>query len=237
MKKYITIFFVCIPFLFACNDWLIEEPKSVAAETFYNTVAEADAAVLAPLSKYRFGFNMSYPGLMECFADYQYGRGSWASNSDYVGLDTQNQSRATMVWETLYNAIRDCNIALDKLPHATAMTDEQINAYMGELRFIRAMSYFYLVRHWSGVPLRTELNMDQWELGKTSADEIYDFIIDDLIFSVENCPVNQRLVGTPHQNAAKSLLGHVYLQRKEYAKAVELFKEVIDSNRYSLVPI
>lgn len=226
-----------MPLLLACSDWLEEEPKAVAAETFYNTPDEADAAVLAPLAKFRSGFAMSYPGLMECFADYQYGRGSWASNSDYVGLDTQNMTRATGVWTSLYQAIRDCNIAIERLPLATSMTDEQKNAYIAELRFIRALAYHYLVCNWSAIPLRTENNMPEWDLGKAPVDEVYKYIISDLEFAIANCPQSPRLVGTPHQNAAKSLLGQVYLELKEYARATTLLKEVIDSKKYSLVQV
>lgn len=236
MKKNILLI-VFLPLLLSCNDWLDEEPKAVAAETFYNTTAEADAAVLAPLAKFRSGFAMSYPGLMESFADYQYGRGSWASNSDYVGLDTQNTSRAGMIWTALYQAIRDCNIAIERLPFATSMSDEQKNAYIGELRFIRGLAYFFLVRHWNAVPLRTETNMSEWDLGKTSAEDIYKYIISDLEYAIANCPQSARLTGTPHQNAAKSLLGHVYLQQKDYQKATPLLKDVIESNKYALVPV
>ena len=99
MKRNIIILFL-FPLLISCQDWLDEEPKAVAAETFYNTEQEADAAVLAPLAKLRSGYAMSYPGLMECFSDYSYGLGSWTSNSDYKGLDTQNMTRANIIWSS-----------------------------------------------------------------------------------------------------------------------------------------
>ncbi len=233
------IFFLCVVslFCFSCESWLQEEPKAVSAETFYNTPAEAAAAVLAPLNKFRSGFAMSYPGLMECFADYQYGRGSWASNSNYVGLDPQNVSRSDMVWNSLYQAIRDCNIAIDRLPRATQMTESQKNAYLAELRFLRAFAYFNLVRLWDAVPLRTETNMAEWDLGKSSAQDIYALIVSDLEFAKEHAPARERLVGTPSSPAAKSLLAHVYLELKDYTKAAALAKEVIDSKRYALVPV
>lgn len=143
MKKYIGL--LCIALLvISCSDWLEEVPKSVAAETFYNTEAEAAAAVAAPLATLNQGGGPDYhcTALNECFSDYAYGRGSWESNSDYVGLDNTNQSRTSTTWTILYRAIGLCNVALNRLPEAASMTDEQINAYMGELYFIRALSYF-----------------------------------------------------------------------------------------------
>jgi tetratricopeptide (TPR) repeat protein len=236
MKKNIIILFV-LPILASCQDWLNEEPKAVAAETFYNTEQEADAAVLAPLAKLRSGYAMSYPGLMECFADYAYGRGSWASNSDYKGLDTQNVTRANGIWSSMYNAIRDCNIAVEKLADATEMTDEQKSRYIAELRFIRALSYFELIRLWKSVPLRTPENMDEWNLGKTSNEEIYKFIMEDLKFAVDNCPQNSRLVSTPDQNAAKSLLAKVYMYQNKHNEALPLLESIITSNKYSLLAV
>lgn len=236
MKRNIIILFL-FPLLISCQDWLDEEPKAVAAETFYNTEQEADAAVLAPLAKLRSGYAMSYPGLMECFSDYSYGRGSWTSNSDYKGLDTQNMTRANIIWSSLYNAIRDCNIAINKLPTATQMSDETKALYLGEIRFIRGLCYFELVRLWNAVPLRTPENMSEWNLGKTSANEIYNFIIEDLKYAIDNCPQIARLVGTPYQNAAKSLLAKVYMFQNKHNEALPLLESVINSNKYSLVSV
>lgn len=221
----------------SCSKWLEEEPKAVSEVTFYNTAQEAAAAVLAPLNKFRSGFAMSYPGLMECFADYQYGRGSWASNSDYRGLDPQNVSRSDGVWGSLYNAIRDCNIAISRLPSATDLTEEQKNAFVAELRFIRGFAYFTLVQLWAEVPLRTEMNMDEWDLAKSSLDELYGFIVSDLEFAVAHCPQTERLVGTPSRYAAQGLLAQVYMQLKNYQDAHNLLKSIIDSKRYALVQV
>src|SRR5690606_9671916 len=178
MKK--LLFFIGILATCSCSKWLEEEPKAVSEITFYNTEREAAAAVLAPLNKLRSGFSTTHYGLMESFSDYQYGRGSYEPVSEYKGLDPQNVSRTDGIWTSLYNAIRDCNIAISRLPEASELTDEQKNAFIGELCFIRAFSYFYLVRFWSGVPVRTEANMEEWDLPKSSADEVYSFIVSDL---------------------------------------------------------
>lgn len=221
----------------SCSKWLEEHPKAVAAETFYNTPAEAATAVLAPLNKFRSGFAMSFPGLMECFTDYQYGRGSWTSNSDYVGLDPTNVTRASGVWSSLYGGIRDCNIAVDRLPEASAMDDAQKNAYIGEVKFLRAFAYFHLVRLWGDVPLRTEQNMLDWDLPKTAKADIYKLIIEDLNYCIANAPEKPRLVGTPSKWSAKSLLAQVYMQLAQYNSALPILKEVIDSKQYALVNV
>ena len=68
MKNIVLLFSFAFT-LFACDSALEEHPKSVAAETFYNTVEEASAAVLAPLNKLRGEFNgMSFPTMQEASA-------------------------------------------------------------------------------------------------------------------------------------------------------------------------
>ena len=237
MKKLSILIGILLMGLTACNDWLEEHPKAVAAETFYNTPDEIGAAVLASLQKIHDGFQMSYPGLLETFADYAYGRGSWASNSEYQGLNSQNQTRTNFVWNGLYKSIRDCNIALEQLPNASEMTEAQINAYLGELRFIRAFDYFQVVRMWNGGPLRTEENMKEFNQPKADAATLYDFIIKDLLFAVEHAPEKARLAGTPSRYAAASLLSQVYLQLGKYEESFKYAKQVVDSGMYSLVQV
>lgn len=237
MKKILFITIIGMLFFTSCQNWLDEEPKAVAAETFYNTSAEADAAVMAPLYKLRSGFGSLYPGFMECFADYQYGRGSWEDNSRYTGLNATNINRTSTIWTSLYNAIRDCNIPISRLPNASSLTDAQKAAYIGELKFLRAFCYFHLVRFWNAVPLRTDENMSEWNLGKSSADEVYTLIKSDLEFAIANAPDKPRLVGTPGKNAAKSLLAQVQVQLGNFAEAKRLAGEVINSGAYALVPV
>ena len=238
MKKYIGL--LCIALMgVSCSDWLEEEPKSVAAETFYNTEAEAAAAVAAPLSTLNGNGGPDYhcTALNECFADYAYGRGSWESNSDYVGLDNTNQNRTSTTWTCFYRAIGLCNVALSRLPEAASMTEEQINAYMGELYFIRALSYFYLVRYWNDIPLHTVDNMDVYNIEKSPAADVYALIESDLQQAIANAPEQPRLVGTPTVNAARSLLGEVYATLGRYDEALPLLQAVIESGQYALVPV
>lgn len=238
MKKYIGLLCIAL-FGISCSDWLEEVPKSVAAETFYNTEAEAAAAVAAPLATLNQGGGPDYhcTALNECFSDYAYGRGSWESNSDYVGLDNTNQSRTSTTWTVFYRAIGLCNVALNRLPEAASMTDEQINAYMGELYFIRALSYFYLVRYWGDIPIHTVDNMNEYNIGKSSVEDVYALIVQDLQFAIANAPELPRLVGTPSVNAAKSLLGEVYATLGRYEDALSELSAVIESGQYSLVPV
>lgn len=237
MIKYIC--FVIVLLCLSCSSWLDENPKSVVAETFYNTESEVSAAVAAPLANLKGYGGIDYysTALNECFADYAYGRGSWESNSDYQGLDNTNRSRVAELWRNLYMSIRNCNIALSRLPNASQLSEEKIKNYSGELKFIRALSYFYLVRYFSAVPIHTEDNMSEYNIPKSSVEEVYDLILSDLLYAIENSPQKPRLLGTPHVNAAKSLLGEVYATLGQYEDAKKMLEDVILNGGYSLVPV
>ncbi|PTX18916.1 SusD-like starch-binding protein associating with outer membrane [Pontibacter mucosus] len=223
----------------SCEDVLEEEDftYSLSSNNFYNTAEEANAAVMAPLDMMRLAYNSNWFATLEIQTEYCYPKGVY-TGYHYNGIvNSTHETRLATNWTYLYRAISYCNTALDKLPAANAMSAEEIATYTAELRFLRALNYFNLVRHWGAVPLRTEENMTDWDLPKSSVDEIYAFIVEDLKFASENCPDVPRLVGTPGKNAAKALLAEVYMYTKEYALAKQLSEEVISSNAYSLVSV
>lgn len=223
----------------SCSSILDEDAHSVAAETFYNTPEEAAAAVLAPLHQLRGEFDgMSFPTMQEASADYAYGRGSWTEMSDYEGLNTSSSvTRAGTIWNNLYGAVRDCNIAIDRLPDANGMNEAQKAAYIGELRFIRGFAYYYLVRLYGGCPLRTDKNRKEYNLAKSTPEQIYQFIQDDLIYAAANAPEKARESGTPTRYAASALLADVYLTLKKYDEAATEAAKVINSNKYALTKV
>lgn len=224
----------------ACNDWIDESEftYAIATSTFYNTPAEANAAVMAPLSAMRVTYDANWFATLEINTEYCYPKGVYQTYQVYDGFqNTTHINRTASNWTNIYTAILYCNTAINKLPEANAMTQEQITAYLGELRFLRGLNYFNLVRHWGGVPLRTDKNLEQWDLPKSSVEEIYNFAIEDLLFAIANCPDVPRYVGTPGKNAAKAVLAEVYMYTKDYAGAKRLSEEVINSKAYSLVKV
>ncbi|MGI6074011.1 MAG: RagB/SusD family nutrient uptake outer membrane protein, partial [Fermentimonas sp.] len=242
MKKTIYLIFLLIGVLFnSCYDSLDETKYtySVATSNFYNTPEEANAAVMAPLNYMRESYDANWFSTLEINTEYCYSKGVYTGYSPrYEGLiNATHINRIATNWDNIYRAILYCNIAIDRLPEANSMNKDEIDAYIGELRFLRAFNYFSLVKHWGGVPLRTEENMEQWDLAKSSVEDIYKFIIEDLRFAVDNLPVKPRLIGTPGVSAAKSLLSEVFLYTKNYDEAYRLSSEVISSNEFSLVPV
>jgi hypothetical protein len=239
MKKTISLFLLLALALFSCKDTLIEKPKSIAVETFYNTKLEMESAIAAIYAPLRTGnvYGMNYISLIECFTDYQYGRGSWAINSDFQGLNATNISRADGVWTDVYRAIRNANIVIMNAPKGNQLTETDKSQSIAEAKFLRAFSYFLLVRNWSGVPIRTEANYEVLEVGRSSEADVYQLIINDLKEAETNLPDAPSVAGRASKWTAKTLLADVYFYKGMNSEAASKAAEVIASKKYSLIPV
>jgi len=236
MKK-IFIFFLPLVLLFACNKDLVEHPKSIAAETFYNTPSEVEAGLDAIYGPLKGAMGTFYISLEQISSEYNYGRGSQESLNTYSGLDNTNISRIGSFWQSFYQAILNSNICIQKIPLGKNLTDADKARYIGEARFLRGLIYFNMARNWGGVILRTEANMDSINLKRSSAGDTYAFALADLKYAEQNLPDNPRLIGTPCKLAAKSVLAELYLCLQQWQNARDEANAVIQSNKYSLVKV
>lgn len=221
----------------SCDDVLIEAPKTVAVENFYNTAEEVETAVNAIYSPWRTSTHAVYTGVLDIHTDYGYGRGSYAQFNDFQGLNANNINRVAGFWNFMYLSIRNANIVIQNAPLGDDISQEDIDKSVGEAKFMRAFSYFHLVRNWGGVPLRTELTMTEKNLARSTEAQVYDLILADLLASEAMLPDEPKDLGRPDKLAAKTLLADVYMTLGRYEEARDKANEVIQSNAFSLVPV
>jgi hypothetical protein len=238
MKKLIIIFFSFILFS-SCEKLLEEKPESIAAEVFYNTAKEVEAGLNAIYTPVRGTGTIGalYPCQLEIYTEYLYGRGSHAPLNEYQGLDNTNITRIGDMWRAFYQSIRNANIVISRVKLAAAISDADKIKYEAEAKYLRALWYFHLVRNWAGVPIRTENNMDSIDVKRSSADEVYQLIVSDLVFAEANLPETPRLIGTPSNYAAKTVLADVYMHLGDFNAARNKANEVIQSNKFALVNV
>src|SRR5690606_4425305 len=124
----------------------------------------------------------------EASTDIFIARDNWGQISLFEGLEGGNRSPTEGFWANFYTTIRNANIMIAAIPRAEKLTDAEKTFYVAEARFLRALAYFHLVRCWGGVPLRTDTNMDELHIPRSSVDDVYKLIIDDLIFAESNLP-------------------------------------------------
>jgi starch-binding outer membrane protein, SusD/RagB family len=221
----------------SCEDVLTESPKTIAVETFYNTPEEVESAVYAVYAPLRSSNMAEQIVILDTHTDWGYGRGSRADYNAMQGFNAANINNAGARWNTFYLAIRNANLVIENAPKGKSLTQEVVNRTVAEAKFLRAFSYFQLVRNWGSLPLRTEANMTERDLAKSPVADVYALIIADLINAENNLPETQPMAGRATKYAAKTMLADVYLTLGRYAEARDKANEVIQSNKYSLVPV
>ncbi|HEA21123.1 MAG TPA: RagB/SusD family nutrient uptake outer membrane protein [Pricia antarctica] len=230
--------FLLLPIMASCsNDLLIEEPKTVAAELFYNTADEVEAAVNASYAPIRSSIYAEQIVILDAHTDWGYGRGSRSDYNNFQGFNSGNINNAGSRWNAFYQSIRNANFVIANAPLGTSITSSEIDLFVAEAKFIRAFNYFNLVRNWGGVPLRTDLNLDEVDVKRSTEAEVYDFIFQDLSDAENKLPEEPRNIGRPTTYAVKSLMADVYLTKGMYSEASSKAFEVIQSDKFSLVPV
>ncbi len=236
--KYIVFIILGALLICSCEDLLIEKPQAIAVETFYNTAGEIEAGVAAIYTPIRNTYKAEYPVMLEESSDIIHeGRGSWLFPSQYSGMDATNITRISNQWVYFYQAIRNANIMIEAIPNANSLSDNKKDEYLGESMFLRALSYFQLVRNWGEIPLRTIENMSEIEVPRSPVADVYKLIISDLEFAESTLPSTVSTIGHPTQWSAKMLLTDVYFTLNQYDKAAEKSNEVIQSGLYNLVEV
>ncbi|HEY9486780.1 MAG TPA: RagB/SusD family nutrient uptake outer membrane protein [Chryseosolibacter sp.] len=146
-------------------------------------------------------------------------------------------------WPYWYQVISAANSAISGA-ESLGLPEDQINPLIGEARFVRAFSYFHLVRVFGDVPYIDFFISDPGSvvnISKTPESEIYQHILADLAFAKQWLPDQQRsdVRSRPTKGTAASYLASVYLTLADYPKAYDEAKWVIDNKgtfNYALEP-
>ena len=151
-----------------------------------------------------------------------------------------NDNILVNTWRNYYRMISRCNMVLSKIEGADATVITNKDKYIGEAKFLRALAYFDLVRIFGDVPAVTApvTIEESYKIGREKVDKIYDgIIIKDLQDAAIKLPLKftGADLGRATKGAAKSLLGKVYLTRKDFVNAETKLKEVTTMG-YSLLP-
>jgi len=164
---------------------------------------------------------------------------SLATNEFYLHQITPtNGTNESNIWGALYNIIFIANGVIQNVPLSEGISEFGKKQYVAEARFIRAANYFYLVNLYGGVPLATTTDYRvNAVLSRSSVDEVYSLILEDLKYAEANLgsaylgttttvPSPQRFRANKY--AAAALLARVYLHRKDYVNAEAMATQVID---------
>ncbi|MVM42238.1 RagB/SusD family nutrient uptake outer membrane protein [Spirosoma sp. HMF3257] len=246
MKKKLLTLLPLMAILTSCQDFLNLKPAyQISDQSFYQNQNDFEAALIGLYSTSRGLYNSSIihylTELPTDNAEIQ-----WAGpTADEMQMD-QNAVIATnafilSLWNTCFYTISQSSNLLNRID-AVAFDQTAKNRIKGEALFLRALSYFYLVRLFGDVPIVNQTFTSPAEvsasgLARKPKNDVYKQIVDDLSNAESLLSITLNADKThPSQMTVKALLGKVYLTQQNYDLAATKLKEVIDSKQYSLVP-
>lgn len=246
MKQYLLVL-TMFAALSSCTKKLDLEPIStISINNTYKTSKDIDQAINgaydALQSPSQYGGN--FPFFMEVSSDNSELENLTIDAGVYAQFErftvTADNKTLNASWIGIYDGVQRCNIILNRLP-AVPMDATAKATRGGEAKFIRALSYFNLVRMWGAVPLVVDEIKDPFVAfnhTRQAEDVVYAQIIKDLQEAANDLPPTYSAADQARatRGAAQTLLAKVYLTRKQYPDAAALLKSVINSGNFKLLP-
>jgi starch-binding outer membrane protein, SusD/RagB family len=238
IKNYIAILILSTGLL-ACNELLIESPKS----SFYpgnifpeeNGVVAAVAGVYDAAKRHTYGISSSNSQLSDIILiGTDVGTTKWTGShrNAFDGYTySVEEDNIFSMWENCYKAISRANVLLEGITNSE-LDAEVINRAKAEAMFIRAFTYFKMVQLWGPVPLSLSGSFES-ELNRAPLKDVYNQIISDLTTALEPGALPESSEIEPARitvYAAHTLLAKVYMTIASYKKYGTKVESLITGN-------
>ena len=110
------------------------------------------------------------------------------------------------------------------------------SAQDAEARFLRGFFYFELTKIYGNVSIISSENFRNFEFNQPNTGPAWPQVEADFQFAIDNLPASQGGSGRPTANAARAYLAKALLYQGDFAGALTLFNQVINSGEYALQP-
>lgn len=242
MKKIIiylaTMLLAAMTFT-GCYDLETYPGDKVNEGTFYKTGDHAHQGLMGIYGMLRLNEAYGYQFCFDHLGDIAYGYNYYMM---FLAIYTDRDGTIQAHWQTFYDGIHRVNTFIRSVKGMRGIiTDEQINEYVAEAKFLRAMFYFSLTDLFGGVPYydeSTNVNEEFMNLKqpRSSLEEVRAHILEDLDEAIKYLPVEHAAseYGRATKGAAYALRGKVHLYDKEWQSAINDFEEIVynKSNNY-----
>ncbi len=229
----------------SCSEKLDLAPiTEKAANNFYSNESEIESAITGAYAQLQTGglYGLDLIGVGEIpgedtFEEIAANDGGRFGQLDDFSTNAGNDLVGD-IWRESFEGIQRVNIVLNRIDDITFEDSNLKNIRIGEMKFLRGLLYFNLVRLYGDVPLVVEETTnpsDFFGQVRTPASEVYMQIISDLNGAIQNLPTTKSS-GRPAKGAAQALLADVQMNMGNYSDAVTNLAAVVNSNIYSLMP-
>lgn len=249
MKKYsLYLCFAAAMTFSSCSDFLDRGPlEQASSNTFWKTEADAEK-----------GVNALYPLLpgerdfwRDCESDNSLMTNAWGeSGLGYICQGIHNAATGYLGEEWEYGDIYRILYFIDKL-NGMDLAQEKKERFEGEARFILALKYYRMTRHFGDIPLIKEkpISLEEAALPRSPKQEVLDYAIENVNKAIEYLPetYSGTNVGRITKGAALMLKADMYLDMASYKtfhegqdasslwkEAADAAKQVIDLGIYEL---
>lgn len=225
MKKH-NIYNLVLAFLLlfigvGCQDFLTEESVTdITADSYISNEVGHEALVKSCYPAYREIINqyrlaLSGTDIFQAsgWNDKVVGEGPVFDQYDAARFNSSMGELASF-WDLLYQEIGRTNSAVERAEGIEYSDPTKKAARVSEAKFLRALSYFYLVQTWGDVPMPlVETITPDKNVIKIPAAEVYTQILKDLTEAEAALPATPSDYGRVTKGAAQFLLSRVYLTR------------------------
>ncbi|MEJ6979476.1 RagB/SusD family nutrient uptake outer membrane protein [Pedobacter sp. P351] len=234
----------------SCNKWLELEPQDgLIRQEYWKTKEQVESAVLG---SYVYMAENSVVNQLWRWSEI---RGDMISLPLSFSLEAEEYdliqgnilpTNKFAKWNNIYKVINNCNLVIDFAPQTVKEDPSfeilELNEKLAEVKAIRALMYFYLLRTYGEVPLQlTGISEDTQikKLGKSSESDIMNQILADLEFAKSNAPESYENVASDKGRitkwAAYAILADVNLWKGDYPAVVEACEAIQNSSRFGLI--
>ena len=230
----------------ACTDTFLNVPPQgqQKAQLFWQSESDATKAVDAIYANLRGWTNVAFaPIATESLGSDDAEKGSDPSDATFMNdfhnfTATSTEGQLSDFWSGQYQNVNLCNQVLDNIPSINM--DATLKArYLAEAKFVRAYSYFRLVRAFGDVPLRLSVPVDasQYNIPRTPKADVYKAIEQDLTDAAAVLPQSYSGpdVGRATKGAALALHAKVAMYQGNWGD-VKTFTDQVMGLGYSLFP-
>lgn len=246
--KLLTLLSVISLSLSSCGDFLLLEPKTfVTEDNFWNEksdVEEMVAGVYCMLQNSNIISSILVWG--ELRSDNIQDGKDVAKNDDLYRALRENlrANNKYTDWAQFYKTINAAQIVIERAPSVSekdpTYTPSQVLATQAEMRAIRALCMFYLVRAFKDIPYPTHAFQSELDMEPMPAHD-GDSIVRDMIVELEGCVSNAmrrypKDENTNHnsnynritQSGIYAILCDLCLWNGDYQKVVDYAEKIID---------
>ena len=244
-NKLLILLIATLTVLCSCSyDQLnIENPNNLPLDNFWSSEEDIQKGLIATYAA------LQLDGLFGGASSTQHpvrsdtGRpNNWNANA--IGLSklafNENSDIVKKRWRDCYIGIFRANQVLANL-YTLDLSEQTRTQIEAEARFLRGFFYYSLYRGYNGgsviIHTTPPQSSEDFYKSPSPANEVFNLIKSDLEFAYTNLPQqyeNSQDLGRATWGAATAMLGKLHINAHNYDLAKMKFKEILDSNLYSL---